>query len=679
MHMKKNTSKKQPHQNKARPKNKNYPSQKKNAPKTQQVEGILRISLSGTGRILTDDKNLDIKVESGFLGTGLNGDVVLATIIRALQKDAPIVARVKKIITRKKMEYVGTLENEKEGIVYMKAQDPRVYTHIIISKEKMGQAKVGQKVLAKIVRWKDSRDLPEGEVLEVIGTPNEHETEMLAVLRDRGIQTGFSPKVEAEARFLEKQKQTILNEALNVRRDAREIPTFTIDPEDAKDFDDALSFRTLPNGNVEIGIHIADASHFVTKGSELDKEARRRGTSVYMVDRTVPMLPEILSNDLCSLNANEDKLTFSVFFIFSKESVEEGGNFLIESYTVEKTVTRSDKRFSYEEAQRILDAGNGTFFNELKGLNNLAKKLAKQNTDEGALSFSQEEVKFILDENKKIIDVRIKKMGETNSLIEQFMLLANKTVTEYVHKKIPEKERLFLYRIHDKPDKDRILELIELLRSLGYKLRMKDDTISSEDLNRILASSVDTPEANMIQMATIRSMAKAIYSIQNIGHFGLAFENYTHFTSPIRRYPDIIVHRLVKDYQDGKRVPRSEWESYQTLAQDLSDKERNAMEAERGSIRYKQIEYLQERADETFDGIITSITEWGIYVEESKTKAEGLIRIRDLNDDYYIYEKSKMALIGSKTKKTYKLGDPMRVKIKKIDNESRVIDYKLAD
>jgi VacB/RNase II family 3'-5' exoribonuclease len=311
-------------------------------------------------------------------------------------------------------------------------------------------------------------------------------------------------------------------------------------------------------------------------------------------------------------------------------------------------------------------------------LNNLAKKLAKRNKEEGALSFSQEEVKFILGDNKKIVDVRIKTMGETNTLIENFMLLANKTVTEYVQKIIPEKERLFLYRIHDKPDKDRVLELIGLLRGLGYTLRLKDGAIESNELNKILASSVDTPEANMIQMATIRTMAKAIYSIQNIGHFGLSFENYTQFTSPIRRYPDIIVHRLIDDYQHGKRVPQEQWEKYSALARDLSDKERNAMEAERGSIRYKQIEYLQERTADTFEGIISSITEWGIYVEESRTKAEGLIRIGDLGDDYYVYDKSKMSLIGTRTKKAYRLGDTVQVKIRKIDNEARTIDYVLA-
>jgi ribonuclease R len=389
------------------------------------------------------------------------------------------------------------------------------------------------------------------------------------------------------------------------------------------------------------------------------------------------MLPEILSNDLCSLKPKEDRLAFSVLFVFSKESVVSSGPFNLKKYSVKTTVINSDKRFSYEEAQKILDTKKGIFYKELSSLNILAKKLAQKNTADGAISFCQEEVKFVLDKDGKPIDVYTKILGETNELIENFMLLANKTVVEYIHKKVPKEERLFLYRVHDKPDKDRVLELVQLLHGLGYTLRTKDKSISSDELNKIIKSSQETPEAGIIQMATIRTMAKAIYSIQNIGHFGLAFQNYTHFTSPIRRYSDLVVHRLIKIYKQGKRVPKKRWCEYHALTADLSEKEKTAMEAERGSIKYKQAEYMSARIGKKFSGTITGVTQWGMFVEESRTKAEGFIRARDLEDDYYIFEKEKMQLRGRKTKKKYRLGDAVEIRVVSSDVDNRMICFKL--
>ncbi len=642
---------------------------------THSIEGILRLSASGYGRIILDDKT-DIKIEKGFLNTGLNNDIVQATV-GSFWHGKQKMAHVEKIIKRAKTDHVGTLK-EKGGYYYLKPQDPRVYMDIIIPKEDSHKEALGKKVLVTIENWSDPKEPPEGKILRVIGKPNTHETEMLSILLDKGIEIDFDTEVENEAKQLKKNGSTLLEKALKERTDYRDVSTFTIDPDDAKDFDDAISYQTLPNGDLEIGVHIADVSHYVQPGTALDKEAVKRGTSTYLVDRTVPMLPEILSNDLCSLNPKEDKLVFSTLFTFSKESIKKGVPFLLKKHSVEKLVINSNKRFTYEEAQKAIDTGEGEYATELRALNILSKKIAKQNKEKGALSFSQGEVKFVLDKNKRPVDVYIKKTGETNEMIESFMLLANKTVTEFIQKKVPKEDRLFIYRIHDKPDKDRVLELVQLLRSLGYTLHIKDNTFSSKELNQILRSTEGTSEANIVQMATIRSMAKAIYSIQNIGHFGLAFENYTHFTSPIRRYPDIIVHRLLKTYLEGKKVPQTKWSTYQRLAQELSNKEKDTMDAERSSIKYKQVEYLSERKDEKFSGTITSITEWGIYVEEEKTRTEGLIRIRNLGNDFFRYDKIKMALIGSKTKKSFRLGDTIKIKIKKIDINNKTLEYELA-
>jgi len=641
---------------------------------TFRVEGLLHVSASGKGFLTVADGEKDLLIEKDHLNTGLNGDTVRA-VVRTLE-DGESETRVEEVLTRKKMSFVGTLE-ESLGVTYLKPQDPRMYIKILIPKERVNGAEIGQRVFGRVLAWSDPRQFPEGEILQVIGTPNDHETEMMAVLLDKGILSGFDKETEDEAKAIKADEPNILAEALKIRKDMRSVTTFTIDPESAKDFDDALSYQTLPDGDIEIGVHIADVSHFVQPGSFLDTSAVRRGTSVYLVDRTIPMLPEILSNDLCSLNPNEDKLAFSVLFTFTPESIKESKPFHLKKTHICKTVINSDKRFSYESAQKIIDDKAGLYVDELLALNVLGKKIAQKNKEDGAISFSQEEVRFVLDENKKPIDVRVKKTIDTNSLIESFMLLANRSVTEFIQRKVPKEERLFLYRIHDRPDQERIVELMSLLHTLGYSMCLKDGTISSDELNNLLRDAEGKPEANMIQMATIRSMAKAIYSIQNIGHFGLAFENYTHFTSPIRRYPDVIVHRLIKTYMDGKRIPQAEWHVYQSLAQELSDKEKSAMEAERGSIKFKQAEYMLERVGTEREGVITGVTEWGIFIEDSKSKCEGMIRIKNLGDEYFTFQKEKLALVGEKTGTQYRLGDTVKMKVKNVDLENKQIEYVL--
>ncbi|MCK5026942.1 MAG: ribonuclease R, partial [Candidatus Pacebacteria bacterium] len=628
--------------------------------KVWQMEGILRVSPYGTAFLLPDEKTDWIRVDKDYLNTGLHGDRVNAFV---RLKNGVYSARIKNVLSRKKETFVGILKKSDDGYFYVQPQDPRMYVDILIKDGVKYKKHEGKKVLSRIDKWEDPRTLPEGHVLQIIGIPNIHETEIQAVLLERGIASDFNTKIEKEAALIKEQGVSILEKALEKRLDYRNITTFTIDPQDAKDFDDALSYKELENGDIEIGVHIADVTHYLQKDTLIDKEAVERGTSTYLVDRTVPMLPEVLSNDLCSLRPNEDKLAFSVLFTFSKESVVENSSFKIKKHRIEETIINSDKRFTYEEAQKVLDEKKGAYCKELNGLNILANKLAKENKDRGAISFSQEEVKFVLDKNSHPVDVIVKTIGETNDLVEQFMLLANKTVTKYIHKHIPEEERLFLYRTHDTPDKERVIELMQLLHSLGYKPQMKDGIIPSKELNRILQETKETPESNMVQMATIRSMAKAIYSIQNIGHFGLAFTHYTHFTSPIRRYPDVIVHRLIKTYKKGGRISKKKWGQYKALALTLSDKEKNAMEAERASVKYKQVEYMKEKQGEIFEGIITGITAWGLYVEEKKTKAEGSIKVRDLTDDYYIFKKEQLSLIGTKNKKRYRLGDNISIKI----------------
>ncbi len=640
-----------------------------------EIEGIISISGKGVGyvRIKKDAKPGDsIEVEHAFLNTALHGDTV-RVIINSKVKDGPQTGEIKEVLIRSKAGFAGVLEEgpavggASNGMYFLVPSDPRMYTDIIIPKDKIGGAKIGQKVFGVIIAWEDAKKAPTGEIVKVLGWPKENEAEMQAIALEKGFQSDFPADVESEAEEL-KKNGAISDEEIKKRRDFRDIVTFTIDPSDAKDFDDALSFQELANGNFEIGIHIADVSHYVQPKTALDKEAFRRATSVYLVDRTIPMLPEILSNDLCSLKPREDKLCFGAVFELSKDGH-------VKKEWFGKTVIHSNHRFSYEDAQKVLDDQGGPYLSELNVLNDIAKKLTKKRFAEGAISLDQEEVKFELDKNGVPIRVFKKIRGDTNRLIEEFMLLANQKVAEYIAKG---NEKVFVYRIHDLPNEEKVADLAFFLKRLGYPIKLVGKNIPSHAINDLLKKLEGKDVKATIHTAIIRSMAKAIYSTKNIGHYGLAFKHYTHFTSPIRRYPDTVVHRLLFDYLEGKHINRDEWHKYETISNYCSDREKNASEAERSSIKYKQVEYMSSRIGEVYDGVITGATEWGIFVEEKETKCEGMIRLRDLGDDYYVFNEKEMSIVGKKTKHKYQIGDKVKIKVSDANLNKKVIDYVLV-
>jgi len=644
---------------------------------TNKLEGVISISSKGTGYVKIDEYKEDIEIDFRHLNTSLHGDNV-EIIIHPKIHDR-ITGEVIKILSRAKNGFAGVLEEE-NGILFLKPDDTKMYTDILIPKEMSNKAKVGDKIFVKIISWKNSEKAPEGKVIKILGKMGNNDAEMNAIAMEKGFDSNLNEKTIKEA---EKIKLNGIKEKdYYERRDFRKTLTFTIDPSDAKDFDDAISFRQLPSfkdkegaegggDEYEIGIHIADVSYYVKNGSELDNEAKNRGTSVYLVDRTISMLPEALSNDLCSLVPNKDRLTMSAVFIIDK-------NAKIKSEWFGRTVIHSQKRFTYEEAEETIKKPNYKFHKELSILNNLAKKLTNERFLKGAISLDQEEVKFVLNEKGVPIKVTKKERGDSNRLIEEFMLLANKKVAEKISKGI-KKEGIFVYRVHDLPSEEKMADLAFFLRSLGHKVSLKNGIIPSSEINKILKDLENAKDSakDTIHRAVIRSMAKAIYSTKNIGHYGLAFEYYTHFTSPIRRYPDIVVHRLLTDYLSGKKIGMEKWQFYEEISRKASEQEKRASDAERSSIKYKQVEYMSSRIGKNFEGIISGITEWGIYVEEKETKCEGLVKVRDMNDDFYILNEKKMELVGKKKHKKYQLGGKIKVKVKNVDLERKTIDYAL--
>lgn len=635
---------------------------------SRTIEGIIHISHKGTGLIRLIKENIEIEIEHNFLKTACNGDTVIA-MLHPQKKGEALSGEVIKILNRSKKGYAGILEKENDTY-FLIPSDLKMYSDIIIPESKLNGAKIGQKVFATITDWADAKKAPIGEIEKVLGMPMEHNAEMEAIAMEKGFNATFYPTVLKEAEKI--SRDGITKHDIKNRRDLRGTKTFTIDPIDAKDFDDAISFKKLSNNNFEIGIHIADVSHYVRTGTVLDTEARKRGTSVYLVDRTIPMLPEELSNGLCSLNPNVDRLTFGAIF-------ELDSNGIIHKEWFGRTIIHSDKRFSYEEAQKILDKKSGIFYEELNILNKIAKKLLKKRFENGAISLEQDEVKFKLDKDGVPLSVYIKERGDTNKLIEEFMLLANRRVAEFMSRKNKDGTTgVFLYRVHDFPNKEKIKDLASFLKKLGHKVILKNGIIPSGEINKLITKLEHSPIRDTINTAIIKTMAKAIYSTKNIGHYGLGFKYYTHFTSPIRRYPDVIVHRLLSDFLENKPIPKERWFEYEQMSQEASLREKEAAEAERASIKYKQVEYMSTRINQKYEGTITGVTEWGLYVEDKLTKCEGMVRMRDLKDDYYTFNKEGMSIKGKRNHRKYTFGDKVKFRVKNTDMNKKIIDYELV-
>ena len=633
---------------------------------TKPLEGTIKITGKGVGYFPNpDDESNDFEIQPDNINTALSGDTVRveATGVEAYGRKQ---ARVVEIVERKKTMFVGVLEKSESGF-FLIPDDKRMYIDIFVPQASAAKGVEGDKVQVKIVEWKDPKKSPLGEVVRVIGRKGEHNAEMLSIVIESGFEVDFPADVESAAQNckVEYQKEDHLKD----RKDFRSITTFTIDPDNAKDFDDAISIKTLADGDYEIGVHIADVSHFVVPGTTLDREAVHRGTSIYLVDRTIPMLPEILSNDLCSLNANEDKYAFSAVFVLDK-------NAKVKNRWFGRTLINSDKRFTYEEAQEILDKKSGLFYEELDILNKLAYKLREEKFKNGAIEFETDEVKFELDSLGKPIRVYKKVRTDTNKLIEDFMLLANREVAKELDIASKANNRAAgVYRIQNAPDKDKIINLANFVKALGFELKHKDGETTGEDIARMIKSVEGSSAEMLIKTAAIRSMSKAVYSTMNIGHFGLAFDYYTHFTSPIRRYPDVMVHRLLYRFLTKGQIAQDEITKYQNLCDEESEREVEAAEAERASIKYKQVEYMNDHVGEEFDATISGVSEWGIYVEEVNTKAEGMVRLKSMTDDFYELDVKNYAVIGQKTGKKYSLGDKIRVKLIASDMERKNLDF----
>ncbi len=634
-----------------------------NKGENSNIEGQITVSRRGVGYLPHEDFEEDIEIQNDYMNTALNKDTVEVTLHPQVAGER-LRGEVVNIIERDKTQFVGTIE-KKDGLSFLAPDDQRMYMDIILSPSE--KIEDGMKVLVEMADWTDPKKNPEGKILEVLGKKGEHNVEMRSIVLGHGFETDFPADVEKAAKAIEDRKTEILKEEESKRKDFRNVTTLTIDPPDAKDFDDAISLKILDNGNLEVGIHIADVSHYVTPGSPIDKEAQKRATSIYLVDRTIPMLPEVISNDVSSLNPNEDKLAYSAVFEVTKEGE-------VKNHWFGETMINSDKRFTYENAQQTIDAGAGDFYKELKTLDDLAKMLRKKRFEDGSVAFEHDEVRFTLDENGKPTGVERKKMFDTNHLVEEYMLLANREVAEYVFK-LNKKDLFFIYRIHDVPNPDKIQALEMFVKAVGFNFIPKDTGVTTHDLNNLFKQIEGSPTEELIKISAIRSMSKAVYSNKNIGHFGLAFKYYTHFTSPIRRYPDLMVHRILKSQLQGKEIPAEELKNYNKLTLVSNEQEAEATQAERDSIRYKQVEYMKDHVGETFDGKITGVTDFGLFVEDENTKSEGLVHVSKIGNDFYTMDKKTYSIKGERGGKSYTLGDKVKIKLMRADLDNKTLDF----
>ncbi len=618
------------------------------------MKGIIDVTRSGKGFLL--DPKGDIPVPRERLGGALSGDVVEVALVQGRRE---MIGNVVRVIERKTNSFVGEIMRSPIGMV-LRPDDSRVYFDFLIAGAQ--GAPEGHKAILDVTDWQ--HEPPEGKIRSVLGKSGEHETEMRAIIAAKGFESDFPKAVLDEANKIWTSNISRTSD-VRLRRDFRDTLTFTIDPDTAKDFDDAISYRKLQDSAMEIGIHIADVTHFVKSESALDREAYKRATSVYLVDRTVPMLPPELSDDLCSLKPDVDRLTFSAVFTIK--------NGIVAERWFGKTVIRSAKRFTYDEADEALKNSKTKYHPELSALWNFASKLRRERHAKGSIMFGTDEVKPVLDAKGKVTGFKRTEYTESHQLIEELMLLANREVATLVSHRLGKKNRLFVYRIHDVPNPEKLEELEVFLRAIGYQLS-KGKRASARDLNRVLKESEGSVHEGVIRTATIRSMAKAIYTTKNIGHYGLAFEDYAHFTSPIRRYPDVMVHRTLETILAGKRVSEKP-EEIEERAVHASAREVSAAEAERASVKLKQVEYFAERIGEEREGIVSGVTEWGIYIEDKETAADGMVRLAAMTDDSYEYHPRKFAAVGQRTKRSIRMGDAVRYKIERADLEERTLDF----